>query len=606
MFMRLRSFLLSFKSKLTLLVIAAILLPLLTASVILGNILRSRIHQSFENELQVGLGSIALILDRMEEDLAHEITEIADDKSLEENLGPETTIELKKTLKSHRKVLDISFLAVFDLNHQRIASSKFKSKNLDVDLTMAGRFQVARNEEEYYLLYVATVQKKHRPLGYVAGGIHLNDEDFLTYLREKHILNSAFWINGELILTDLPAQEITSTPAYETGKMIDFHLTGQDYKGMIQARNLGDQKLAYALLIPLAGLQEALVKMVIAVAIIVSLLFVIFLTVLGFIIGKITRPLNRLTDYARQLSSNNFTPQVDAGLEGLALTSRDEVGKLAESFTHMERQLRIYLQNLTETTRANEKIQSELRIAHDIQMSMLPRQMPVFSNGRQLEIAAVIEPAQEVGGDFYDYFMIDAHNLCVVIGDVSDKGVPASLFMAMSKTLLRAVTTLTRTMAVAGIAPEEVLTRVNLELCRDNELLMFVTIFYGVLNTENGEIKYSIGGHHPPYLLSPEKGIVALEHLRASPLGVKKDAHFESACLTLHPGEGLFLYTDGITEAMDAAGNLYSHARLEEFLRHLEKTSAGEMTKQTLGEVKRFAGGAPQNDDMTVLVLKYL
>lgn len=606
--MRLKNFSQSLKGKLTLLITAAILLPLLAAALIMENILQRRIQQSFKKELEVGLSSIALTLTWIEEDLAEVTNRIAEDKSLQENLSPETNPQLKKMLNSHRKVMDISLLAVFDMNQQRLASSKFKSKNLGLDFMRTDQFQVVQSEDEYYWLYVTMIQAKdNKPLGYVVSGLLLsNEKAFLAYLQELSLSHVVFWLDGNLILTDLPANELSSPPVYSPGELVDFILAKEPYKGLIRSRMLGNRQLEYAILVPLTALQEALAKLLMVLAVIVAALFAVFLAALSFIVGKITRPLNHLTNYANELSANNFAPQISAGLKGLARGSRDEVGKLAQSFIHMEQQLQTYLQHLTETTRANERIQSELRIARDIQMNMLPRRMPIVSNGKHFDISAIIEPAQEVGGDFYDYFMIDAHHLCLVIGDVSDKGVPASLFMAVSKTLLRAATTLTRTMALAGIAPEEILTRVNAELCRDNELLMFVTIFYGVLEVQSGQINYSIGGHNPPYLLSQRQGIMELDQHRGAPLGVKKNAHYDSSRVIMQPGDGLFLYTDGITEAMDDGGNLYSEQRLETFLHRVAAASADEIAKQTISEVKEFAGGAPQQDDITVLVIKYL
>jgi sigma-B regulation protein RsbU (phosphoserine phosphatase) len=210
----------------------------------------------------------------------------------------------------------------------------------------------------------------------------------------------------------------------------------------------------------------------------------------------------------------------------------------------MERQLQIHLRDLAESTRANEKTQSELRIARHIQMSMLPRLTPALSNGSPLEIAAVMEPAEQVGGDFYDFFMIDGQHLCLIIGDVSDKGLPAALFMAMSKTLLHAVATQAKAASGNGIQPHEILTQVNRELCRDNDLFLFVTIFLGVMNINNGEMLYSCGGHHPPYWLSTEHGVTTLNLHHSPPLGVRPVARYKSAHVIMHPGDGLFFYTD--------------------------------------------------------------
>jgi sigma-B regulation protein RsbU (phosphoserine phosphatase) len=181
----------------------------------------------------------------------------------------------------------------------------------------------------------------------------------------------------------------------------------------------------------------------------------------------------------------------------------------------------------------------------------------------------------------------------------------------MSKTLLRAVTTMTRTLARTGILPNEVLDRVNLELCRDkdknkDDRLMFVTIFYGVLNIKTGELHYSSAGHNPPFRLSPSSGVAALQILQGGPLGIKQGRQYQSGISNLRHGEGLLLYTDGITEARNGAGSRYTEARLAEFLRQTQSHAASAIATEVIGEIKRFAGSKPPDDDMTVLALKYL
>ena len=209
-----------------------------------------------------------------------------------------------------------------------------------------------------------------------------------------------------------------------------------------------------------------------------GLIFVIFLLSIGLaymLVGRISQPLKRLAEHAKKLASYDFSaegnsPSDDIG--SLPLHSRDEIGELAESFIYMEQELRKSIRNLTETTAAKERIESELKIARVIQMSMVPKIFPPFPNRAEFDLYAVIEPAKEVGGDFYDFFFIDDDYLYFVIGDVSDKGVPASLFMAVTRTLIRSQTS-------KGMLPDEVLTRVNKALCVGNDPNMFVTVFCG-------------------------------------------------------------------------------------------------------------------------------
>jgi len=604
--MHIRDFVFSFKGKLTLLVVAAILLPLLVVAMIARQVLQERIHHSFSNELNAGLESIALILGWLEQDLVMEVTRIASDDGIEDQLYAGTVPELKRMLTSQRKVVDLALLATFNLDHELLASSKFKSKNLVIDFNKLEQLQVAYSEDEYYLIYTLPITKKKRTVGYVAGGILLSDENLLSYLQSKHISNTAFWLDSKLLLTDLKTQTEPARPRVLFGEMFDAHFSDKNYKGILRAQQLGAHRLEYALFIPTIRLEEAELELTIALAVVVVVLFVLCLSFLASILDRMIKPLQHLTAYARQLSTNHFSPRVDSALTKLAGSSHDEVGKLADAFVQMERQLRAYLDELTETTRTNERMQSELRIARDIQMSMLPQAAPELQRERTYQIAAALEPAREVGGDFYDFFMVDDKHLCFVIGDVSGKGIPASLFMAVSRALVRAVTNMTRTYANNGRLPEEVLTRVNQELCRENDVLMFVTLFYGILDTQTGEIVYSTAGHNPPFVLSPLRGVLPLQHLHASPLGVKSATQYRSHTITLRAYETLFLYTDGITEALDTEGQLFSEPRLQLFLQNCLHGTAEVLARDTLSEVKKFSGGAPASDDMTVLALKYL
>ncbi len=605
--MHLKKFLLSFKGKLTLLIVAAILLPLLAAALIARQVLQERIHRAFTAELEAGLGTITLLLRWIEQDVVTEIARIASNDVVEEQLARGTVPELKKLLTTQRKVVDLALLAVFDLNYERVASSKFKSKNLAIDFTRLEQLQVVTSDEDHYIVYVLPITKNQRTLGYAAGGILLNDASFLQSLHAAHLTHTAFWLESELLFTDLAQPESLSKPRAAAGELFEIRLAGQKHKGILREYPLGDKKLEYAWFISTRQLEQEEVKLTLALVAIVAVLFGICLTFLGSILERMLKPLQHLAVYARHLSANQFSPRMDSALAHLVESSQDEVGKLADAFMHMERQLRAYLHELTETTRANERIQSELRIARDIQMSMLPHGNGEWQRNPRIAIAAALEPAREVGGDFYDYFMIDEHRLAFAIGDVSGKGIPASLFMAVSKALVRAVTSLARTFSSNGLLPQEVLQRVNQELCRENDLLMFVTLFLGVLDTQTGEVIYSSAGHNPPFLLehTPQRATL-LPPARGTPLGIKATSRYQAHALTLKPGAALLLYTDGLTEARDLAGQFYSEARVEDFLQRSAAPNMHELAQDLLAEVKNFAQEAPAYDDLTLLALQYL
>ncbi len=240
---------------------------------------------------------------------------------------------------------------------------------------------------------------------------------------------------------------------------------------------------------------------------------------------------------------------------------------------------------------------NELDIASRIQQSILPQTFPPFPERTDFRIFAEMIPARQVGGDFYDFFLIDDARLGFVIGDVSGKGVPAAIFMAVSRTLLRST-------ALTGIPPSQCLDRVNGLLCLDNSSEMFVTLFYGVLNTRTGQVEYANGGHNPPYVLRHPGVVEAVASTGGMVLGAIDGARYRGNTITLQPGDGLLLYTDGVTEAMDSAGNLYSDQRLQNLLHQVDGAAPEALVHGVVEEVKRYAADAPQNDDITVLAVQ--
>ncbi|MDA8106906.1 MAG: SpoIIE family protein phosphatase [Nitrospiraceae bacterium] len=314
--------------------------------------------------------------------------------------------------------------------------------------------------------------------------------------------------------------------------------------------------------------------------------------VIVLISRSISRPLRAMAKATEEMARGNLDAPVPV------VKSRDEVGILAESFRQMGESLKKYIRDLTETTAAKERIESELSIAHDIQMSILPKTFPAFPDRKEFDIYAFIEPAREVGGDFYDFFFIDDTHLCFVIADVSGKGVPSALLMAETKTLIKVT-------AMESKSPDQILYSVNNELCRDNDTGMFVTIFVGILDTATGEVLYSNGGHNPPLTIGRDG---KAEFLRVSPglvAGVWENFEYVTGRLVLKEGETLFMYTDGVTEAMNPADELFSEERLLHSLMALSAKPIGEMLGRLTEEIIFFAQGAPQSDDITMMALKF-
>jgi sigma-B regulation protein RsbU (phosphoserine phosphatase) len=328
------------------------------------------------------------------------------------------------------------------------------------------------------------------------------------------------------------------------------------------------------------------------IALIIGGILLIFI-VITLVSSHITRPIEKLAKLTGRFGKGNF----DINLPPVKYN--DEIGQLTGSFDLMRKELKRYIKNLEETTAAKNRIESELKIAHDIQQGIIPKIFPPFPEREDVDLFAVLDPAKEVGGDLYDFFFLDDKKIVFAIGDVSGKGVPASLFMAITRTLFRAK-------AVKGESASNIVTNINKELCKDNENAMFVTFFLGILDLETGEIDFCNAGHNYPYLLQSGHSPEILKQTHGTPLGLFEDIKYGSGKITISRGDSMVLYTDGIPEAMDINGTLFGDEKLKEILQRCNPSgSPKQITDMLLAETKAFTGDAPQSDDITILVLTY-
>lgn len=320
--------------------------------------------------------------------------------------------------------------------------------------------------------------------------------------------------------------------------------------------------------------------------------FLFLLSVIILLSRSITRPLRALARTTQDIAAGNLEFVLPEA------KSRDEVGRLTESFIYMRTALKKYIKELTEAVATKERMESELKIAHDIQMSIVPRAFPAFSDRTEFDIYAILVSAKEVGGDFYDFFLIDDNHLCFVIADVSDKGVPAALFMAMTKSLIKAI-------AGGTSDPDEILAGVNKQICQENDSGMFITIFCGVLNIKTGEVCYANAGHNPPLVIRGNKEAEFLTGAKASAIGISRDKPFKKEKITLHPQDAIYMYTDGVTEAFNDNKEQFSEERLKNEVLIRAQDSVEELVEATLDEVSSFSAGAPQSDDITIMALRF-
>jgi serine phosphatase RsbU (regulator of sigma subunit) len=334
-----------------------------------------------------------------------------------------------------------------------------------------------------------------------------------------------------------------------------------------------------------------LIARILAIALLISLVSVALAVVSA---NSLTRPLRNLISTMMEITRKRDLSSVNISLSGAP-----EIREMGAIFNNMLAAVNDAARKLAETTAAKERIESELKIAADIQMSILPKIFPPFPDKADaFDLHAVIEPAKEVGGDFYDFFYIDEARLCFAIGDVSGKGVPASLFMAVTKTLIK-------TSATAASDPGSILTRVNKDLSEGNDACMFVTVFLGILNTRTGEILFANGGHNPPLILDRDGSADFLDVPKDPVVGAMEDYVFKTARVTLKPGQSIFTYTDGVTEAMNEKEELFSGERLHGSVSLLAGETTRDVIRKIMKEVKGFAGDAPQSDDITMLMVRY-
>jgi serine phosphatase RsbU (regulator of sigma subunit) len=282
----------------------------------------------------------------------------------------------------------------------------------------------------------------------------------------------------------------------------------------------------------------------------------------------------------------------------LDVRTHDEIEDLAGAFNKMAGDLQTYVRDLRSTTAEKERFESELRVGHDIQMSFLKKIFPAFPHRKDFSLCATIQTAREVGGDLYDFSLMDDTRLFFYIGDVSDKGVPASLIMATTMTLMK------RASEQPGITPAEILRQVNMALSEDNQSCMFVTLFVGILDLKTGELAFSNAGHNPPMVLAADGECEFLTLPDGLVLGVMTEAEYRNETVQLQAGAMIVTYTDGVTEAMNPKRELYSECRLQETVARLAGRGVEDTVGEIISSVKFHAAGAPQSDDIAVLALR--
>lgn len=317
---------------------------------------------------------------------------------------------------------------------------------------------------------------------------------------------------------------------------------------------------------------------------------VLILVVYGLVVG-LTRPLERVLKASRRLAQGDLTTQVTDVPPG------DEIGDLAATFNNMVRELNRYVAELTATTKEKARIQSELDLARQIQESVLPRIYPAFPDRQEFDLFARTLPAREVGGDFYDFFFVDPDHLVMVVADVSGKGVPAALFMTISRTLIKNASS-------HHPDPLQALAEVNAQLVPDNEMCMFVTVFYAVYELSTGRLRYVSAGHPSPILRRADGTAEQLPKLSGMALGIMDEVNLEVGQVQLEVGDSILAFTDGLDEAVNDQDEMFGIERAAQWLSCCQPVEAPVLLGGLIDYWKNFTGDLEQFDDLTLLTFR--
>ena len=330
----------------------------------------------------------------------------------------------------------------------------------------------------------------------------------------------------------------------------------------------------------------------VSIAVLVALPIILFLMSM-MMSRRFVEPINKLSGGVREISAGNLDKKLD-------IHTGDEIESLANSFNAMTDDIKTYMENLTRETAEKERIATELDVAAEIQSGMLPKDFPAR---KDFELFATMTPAKEVGGDFYDFYMLDETHLAITVADVSGKGIPAALFMVITKTVLQNFAA--SFYKQNGLAP--VVAAANEQLCAQNDAMMFVTAFVGVLDLETGEFVYVNAGHNPPVIFRAEENHCEFLDVKKNfVLGPMDGIPFVEQRVNFKRGDLIFLYTDGVTEALNVADEEYLPDRLIAFMNSIDcRADLQTLLKNVRGDVSKHVGAAEQSDDITMFALRF-
>lgn len=460
-----------------------------------------------------------------------------------------------------------------------------------------------RLKEEYQIEYIYIV----KPLNTDASDNMMDVMAGVTeYERvyEKDTLTQLGELTGDAYSSEVAGKYLKQMESKNQNITYFFNRTefGYDYTGLITIKDSSGKSVAVlAVDISINEIRDTLVKYVFIVLVGMIFLIAVFLTALySWLKKRIIVPISKVKTAAQAfvISSHGQTDPEKIQFEDPQIVSEDEMQALSEAFVTMAADLKEYMRDLLAETKEKERISAELSLATEIQANMLPCIFPAFPERTEFDIYAMMHPAKEVGGDFYDFFLIDEDHLALVIADVSGKGVPAALFMVIAKTLIK-------NQALTGESPAQILRSVNEQLCEGNEAELFVTVWLGIIQISTGKGIAANAGHEHP-VIRRKDGKFELVIYRHSPaVAVMEGMNFREHEFELYPGDTLFVYTDGVPEATDSQNKLFGNERMLNALNKNPDAKPEELLKNVKEEVDLFTKEVPQFDDVTMLGIKY-
>lgn len=478
--------------------------------------------------------------------------------------------KLESVAQTAAIAVDTSVLRAIPLNKEGVASPQYKA--------IAGKLEKIKNSVPS-LKYIYILTKTERP-------------------------------NTLKFMVDIPTSADKDKPAADPGEEYDaspFPEMLNGFSGPAADKELGEDAWGvslsgYAPIVDADGKAIAILgvdmqaqdvynvqKEVHRRAVFVFLLGLVLAVMLGFFIsGNVSKQIKALMQGAQRVAKGDLDYQVQ-------VHGGDEIALLARLFNKMSVDLKVHIEELKRTTGEKERLVREIEIAREIQQSFLPEANPDIKG---IQVAAMSLPARMVGGDFYDFIPIDKDTWGLAIADVSGKGIPSAIFMALSRALMRA------SASVVGLSPDKAVDHANILIRQDSKANMFVTIFYAIFDSRNMSLRYTNAGHNPPLFISGPDYDIALLKAQTMPLGVTENIEATTQEVRLMKGDVIVLYTDGVTEAINEKKEQFEIRRLETILKENRHLSADELMHKIERDLKAFVGKQPQFDDITIMIIK--